>query len=429
MSGTPLSALKSAVPGRGRTAAVVGLAFVAMLASSPGQSYWLALFVDGMLKGTGLSRASFAALYAVATVCSAVGALNIGALFDRRGAATTWIVAACGLAAGSVVMSVATGSLVAVIGLAMLRAFGQGAFTLVGTLMVTRTFDAWRGRALSIAYLGNTLAAALLPPLAAAMIVAVGWRDGLRLTAAVTLVVIAPAAWLVWLTLGRSERRHRGDILWRQRYSPVRLAIAASARARRFPWRGGGGVLLVTMTAVPLAYTAIVFHATALVARDGLGLASAAAVLSVMAVASAVGAVLGGALVDRLGVRASVLAMNVLLAIGAGLVMIPAEASAFAGFGVVGVAYGVSNTGSGAAWAHTYGSHDLGELQGLGSAARTGTSALGPLVLAAGVALTGGYVAGLTVMVIAALASTLLALALRRGGGPAIGEAAPLERV
>jgi MFS family permease len=397
---------------RRRGAGVVGLAFVAMLASSPGQSYWLALFIDGMLEGTGLSRASFAALYAAATVCSALVALNIGSLFDRRGAASTWVVAAFGVAAGCAVMSVATGAVTALIGLALLRAFGQGAFTLVGTLMVTRTFGVWRGRALSLAYLGNTLAAALLPPLAAVMIAAVGWREGLRLTGVVALLVIAPAAGIVALTLGRAGRRPGAPLLWRQRYRPARVAAAASARARRFPWRGGGGVLLVAMTAVPLVYTSLVFHAAALVARGGLGLPSTAAVLSVMAVASAVGSVAGGAIVDRLGVRASVLAMNLLLALGAGVLIVPTGPAAFAGFGVVGVAYGVSNTGSGAAWAHTYGRTDLGELQGLGSAARTGTSALGPLVLAAGLALTGGYAAGLGAMVVAALASTVLALRL-----------------
>jgi MFS family permease len=134
-----------------------------MLASSPGQSYWLALFVDDMIAGTGLSRTGFSLVYALATVCSACMVLYVGGLFDRRGPAVTWATVACGLAAGGLLMSVATGPAVAIVGLAMLRAFGQGSFPLVSSLLVAGTFDAWRGRALSVAHLGSTLAARRCP--------------------------------------------------------------------------------------------------------------------------------------------------------------------------------------------------------------------------------------------------------------------------
>jgi MFS family permease len=248
----PPDALVAGAPRGGRAAAVVALGFIAMLASSPGQSYWLALFVDDMITGTGLSRTGFSVVYALATVCSAFMVLLVGGLFDRRGPAATWATVACGLAAGGLLMSVATGPAIAIIGLAMLRAFGQGSFPLVSTLLVAGTFDAWRGRALSVAHLGSTLAAAALPAVAAALIASFGWRTGLQLTAAAVVGVIAPLALLVRLVLGPRAPVERV----RRRPHPARLVRSARARARRFPWRDGGAVLLVTLSAAPRVSTA-----------------------------------------------------------------------------------------------------------------------------------------------------------------------------
>jgi MFS family permease len=224
--------------------------------------------------------------------------------------------------------------------LAMLRAFGQGSFPLVGTLLVARTFDAWRGRALSIAQLGSTLAAAALPGVAAWLIHSFGWRHGLQLTALAVLVVAAPLAVLVRWTVGARPPAARA----RRALTPGRGLRAASARARRFPWRDQGAVLLVALSASPLVSTAIIFHASSLLSRSGLSLGETAAALSLTALAGAGGALTGGAVVDRFGVRASVIAMNVLLAAAVGLLLVTSPAWAYAAFAVLGVASGLNGT-------------------------------------------------------------------------------------
>jgi len=386
----------------------VGLGFAAMLASSPGQSYWLSLFVDDMIAGTGLGRSGFSVVYAMATLCSALMVLAVGALFDRKGPAQTWLVVAVGLAVGAVVMSVAAGAAVAFVGLALLRAFGQGSFPLVGTLLVAGTFDAWRGRAVSAAQMGMTLAAAALPPVAAVLIAAVGWRTGLQVTAAAVLCVFAPLALVVRWTVGPRERRTRSAV--RRLPDPRRGLAAASRRARRFPWRGGGGALLAALTAAPLVSTGAIFHATSLLGQSGLSLGAAAAALSVTALFGAAGAIVGGAVVDRLGVRVSVIAMNLVLAAGVALLLVRSPAGAFAAFAVLGVAGGLNGTGSGAAWGHTYGVARLGELQGVGDAARIAAAALGPLPLALALSLSGSYTTGVIALTILAAACALLGL-------------------
>lgn len=382
---------------------MVALGFVAMLASSPGQTYWLSLFVDDMIAGTGLGRTGFSVVYAGATAFSAATVLIVGAAYDRHGPALTWALVALALAAGSLLMSVAAGALVALVALGMLRAFGQGSFPLLGTLLVARTFESWRGRALAISHLGSTLAAALLPPVAAVLLAAFGWRASLQITGVVVLVAILPVAlvvrWAVALPGARRSPRTR------LRAAPLqRLA----ARARRFPWRSGGGTLLIVLCAAPLISTAVVFHATSLLAGGGMSRATAAAALSVTAVGGGLGAVFGGALIDRAGVRVALVTMSALLALAMALLAVPVSLAALAAFAVLGLASGMNATGSGAAWAHTFGVERLSELQSVGEAARIAAAALGPLPLAVAADVTGAYTIGLAALAVFALACTVL---------------------
>jgi hypothetical protein len=134
----------------------------------------------------------------------------------------------------------------------------------------------------------------------------------------------------------------------------------------------------------------------------------------VLAISSAAGALAGGAVVDRLGVRVSLVLMNLLLAAGVVLLIVPSAAGGFAGFAVLGLASGVNGTGSGAAWARTFGVGRLGELQGVGESARIGAAALGPLRLALALSLTGTYGAGLALLAVLALGCAAAGLRLPR---------------
>lgn len=362
-----------------------------MLASSPGQSYWLALFVDDMIAGTGLGRTTFSMLYALATVFSAGAVLVVGGLVERRGTAVAWTAVVAGLAAGSLLMSAADGALLALAALALLRACGQGSFPLLGTLLIARSFDAWRGRVLSGAYLGSTLAAALLPPVAAVLVSAHGWRGALQLTALAVICLFGPLA-LAVRRVDPPPRRRPGGTPLAGRWA------AARSRAARFPWRDGGALLLVSLCAVPLVSTAAVFHATSLLAASGLGLGAAAAVLSMKVAVGALGALVGGALVDKAGVRASLVAMNVLLGVGIMFVLLDSPLGGYGGFALIGVANGLNGTASGAAWASAFGLARLPELQSVGDSARIAAAAIGPLPLAFGLSLTGSYTVGLVAL-------------------------------
>ncbi|MCH2173902.1 MFS transporter, partial [Myxococcota bacterium] len=78
---------------------------------------------------------------------------------------------------------------------------------LVGALpsstLVSNWFVATRGRALGIAAAGTTGASMFFPPLAAALIDSVGWRDALLCLSIGATAVALPAVW--WLVVDRPE--------------------------------------------------------------------------------------------------------------------------------------------------------------------------------------------------------------------------------
>ena len=374
-----------------------------MFASAPGQSVLIAVFVDEILAGTGLSRTAFSALYAAATVVSAAISLGVGRAADRVGLGVLWAVVAAGLAAACVVESLAHGILVAALGLALLRSFGQGSFPLLGTLVVNHWFPHRRGAAMAVAAFGLTAAGIALPPALALVIEATDWRTAYRLLALVVAAVVFPLAALV---------RHPPDAPAGHptdgRATPP--AAPGPLGRLRLPVPERPAVLLLLVLATPaLITTAITFHAVSILGGRGLSTTAAAAALSTIGVAGAAGTLAAGAIADRLSTRTLLVAFSCVLTAGTAVLLVPSGALSYAAFALIGIANGLWGVVSGIAWARTYGTATLGRLQGLSSATAIAGAAAGPLPLALSLSATGSYEPGLVFLVAVAAAAALAA--------------------
>ncbi len=393
---------------------VLALATVAFAASAPGQSFLISVFVDDFLAGTGISRTAFSALYAGGTIVSASAMLGLGRVVDRSGLRVAWVTVAFVLAAACGLASVATGTLVAFLALALLRTSGQGSFPLVGTLLVARTFERRRGQAVAVANLGVTAASIALPPLVALLIVAVGWRHAYQVLGLAVLVVILPIGLAVRPGLPRDTsvgRTTAGDAAegagGTTLPSPVRrtrpgLPDLPSAAAAR---------LLLVLAAPPLIGTAITFHAVSILAERGIGFLAAGTAVGLLGVTAAGGVVLAGLLLDRVSTRVALLALSSLELLSTLVLLVPAAPAAYAAFAVLGLAMGAVGVTNGTVWARTFGTAQLGRIQGTAQSATITSAAIAPLVPALSLSLTGSHTAGLVVL--AALAGLALALALR----------------
>lgn len=189
------------------------------------------------------------------------------------------------------------------------------------------------------------------------LIDAVGFRDAFRLTGLAVLLLVAPLALVAHRLVPGPGRVPGSD----SKLPRPRVA---------FPWREGGGRMLVILAAPPLVVTGAVFHATSILAERGLGSGAAAGVLAVLAVTGALGAVVAGVLLDRSGPVVVLVASSLLLGFGIALLLPASTPGVYTAFAVMGLAGGLNVTASGVVWARTWGVERLGALQSAGDAAR-----------------------------------------------------------
>lgn len=408
----------TAAAGRGPSRAgglALSLAFVAMFASAPGQSFLIAVFLDDMVADTHVSRTGFSLLYGVATIVSATMSLWLGRGADRFGLRAAWAVVAVGLAGACALASVAGGVISVLVALSLLRAFGQGSFPLLGTLIANYWFPRRPGAAMSVARFGITAATIALPPLVALLVVEVGWRSAYRIVAAVVLLCILPLAALLRSPPAPAATQ-ANDAL------PAVPPLAASRRSRRLRIRiprREAGLLLFVSSAAPLVMTALTFHAVSLLGERGLSAPAAALALSVFGVASAVATIALGPLSDRLTTRALLATTSSLLLLATAILFVRAPLASYGSFAVLGLAGAFSGVTTGIVWSRTYGLTRLGRLQGVSFAAQITAAAAGPLPLAVSFQATGSYTLGLVILGLVSVSTLLAATRWREPAGRA----------
>lgn len=373
---------------------IAALAAIAFAASAPGQSFLISVFVDDMLAGTGLSRTTFSALYAAGTIVSAVCMLLLGRVIDRRGIRVAWVAVTLGLAVACGLASVAAGAVVVFLALALLRTSGQGSFPLLGTILVARSFERRRGQAMAAANLGLTAASIVLPPAVAALIVAVGWRHAYQTLGVALLLLVLPLALLIADGPRRAVDPATG-VAEEDSYPP---ATTATFGGRLTVPTVPAALMLLVIAAPPLVGTALTFHAVSILAERGLSLVQSGFALSTLGVAAAVGTVVAGAITDRLDNRVLLTLVSVITLAAPLVLLVGAPLAAYAAFGTLGLAMGGVGVVNGTVWSRTYGTRQLGQIQGTAQSAMITAAALAPLVPAVSQAATGGYDAAIVAL-------------------------------
>lgn len=377
---------------------MVAVATLATFCSGPGQSFVFSVFVDPILADTGISRVYLSTLYAFGTGVSAAMVVLVARLVDRFGARIMLAGVALALGVASFGMSMAAGPLALFFGFAAMRALGQGSLPVTATMLTAQWFVKRRGRAMAVVILGLAASNALLPPLTQSFISTFGWREAYMALGIMVWLLLIPASILVV----------------RNRPEDVGLNPDGSAVPVEEP--GGNGrdgdhgskrvmlspdfwLLAVPLAAVPFAVTALVFHQISILGERGISPGVAASVFIVFAIASAAATSLSGFLTEKLGPRKPLgisLGLLLLGVIGLQLASTPALAAVYAA--VVGAAAGIQGVVAGTIWAHYYGRHGLGRVQGPATMVMISAAALAPLPLAALRQFSGDYSLGLTFM-------------------------------
>ena len=132
------------------------------------------------------------------TMVQGLAAPFIGRAFDLGSARALMISGVALLAGGLLLFSQTTAFWQAVLLFMLPIAIGAHLFgPLAASTLVARWFVRRRGTALGVTSLGAAAGGAVFPPLATALIAALGWRGAIATLGAALLLLIGPLAWLV----------------------------------------------------------------------------------------------------------------------------------------------------------------------------------------------------------------------------------------
>lgn len=345
----------------------------------------------------GWNRTVLSAASALAFFMMGVLAMLSGPLSDRFGPRRVLLITGIAYGLGFVLMAQITAAWQMFVLFGTLIGLGLGTHDVVTLSTVARWFEARRGIMTAVVKVGTAAGQVVLPPLVAALIAWLGWRDAL------TALGIAAALLLVLAALSMSAPPPR-------RAADGSLSVAegrgfAEARRSRVFWTlcAVQFCFFPTLLTVPLH---LPVHGLDL----GMSTGQAAALLSVIGASSVAGRLTTGRLVDVIGGRWTfALCLSGLVLSLLGFAMIAGHMALFANVALYGFSHGALFVVVSPTAAEYFGMRALGAIFGVILFSGTIGAALGPILAGLLFDHTGSYVwAFLTLAVMAALALALV---------------------
>lgn len=368
--------------------------------SSFGQTYFISVFSGEIRAAFSLSHGEWGAIYSAGTATSALVMVWAGGLTDRlrvRVLAPAVLVAmACACVAMTLnpVWWLLPGLVFA------LRFTGQGMMSHLAVVAMARWFAASRGKALSIASMGNALGEALLPLIFVSLLAVQDWR----LLWSVAGVIALSGIPLVLMLL-RLERTPQS---WAE--TSQSLGMAGRHWTRREALHHYLFWFMIPALLGPSAFnTAFFFHQVHIAEVKRIAHVELVAMFPVYTSVVIGAMILSGFLLDRLG-TARVLPFILMPMVAAFLAFAISDGPLvlLAGLVLLGMTTGANAIVPNAFWAEFYGSAHMGRIKAMAAAIMVFGTALGPGITGAAIdlglgieaqfAIIAGYFAFATVM-------------------------------
>ncbi len=157
--------------------------------SSFGQTFFISLFVPGILEIFHLTKSAFGGYYAAATIIASFFLLQFGHLVDSDPIRPFTLKSTFLLVAACLLLAFAVHPVMIFIALIGLRLGGQGLMSHISLSVMSRHFSADRGKALGITAMGYPMGEMIFPILTGVLISFWNWRIAL-ISAAVLLAIL-----------------------------------------------------------------------------------------------------------------------------------------------------------------------------------------------------------------------------------------------
>ena len=382
---------------------VLLIAAAAMVGTLPGRSQGLGLVTEPLLADLALSRVSYAHLNLWATIIGAAGAIGIGRVLDQFGSRLVLAGVAAALGITVALMSTVTTFAGLAIAITLTRALGQSALSVVSIAMVGHWFIRRIDLAMAVYSVALSVGFMIAFPVVGSLVQSRGWRAAWLAIGVALLAGLVPLALLfvrrspeaMGIAADReaeaatSSRLHVPE----PELSPPGFTLGEALHTAAF-WIFAAGAALYGLVA-----SGIGLFNESILAERGFDADVYYQTLVVTALTGLAGNFAGGWL-------ARFVALNRLMAISlfvltAGLLVLPHVGTismVMMWAAMMGLGGGLVMVLFFSVWPRVYGRRHLGRIQGVAQAMTVLASAVGPLLLAACVEMTGSYAASFYIL-------------------------------
>jgi len=181
----------------GNNKRLLNFGFLFNFFSSFGQTFFISLFVPFWVKSLGITNTAFGSIYSIITIISAFLLSLSGSLIDKMSLKKYGLIVFSGLMLSVILLSQAYNITVLILGLLLIRWFGQGLMTHTSVTGIAKSFENNSGHALGFTALGNPAGQFVFPLLTIPLISLAGWRLSLIYMAFAASVFVIPALWAI----------------------------------------------------------------------------------------------------------------------------------------------------------------------------------------------------------------------------------------
>lgn len=359
---------------------IVAVAGLGIFTSGAGQSHTFSVFLDPIGKDLGISNATLATAYGLATLAAAFALPQMGKVIDRLGVRKGLIVIVAGLGLACLFFGAAANFLWLAVGFALLRFLGQGSLMMGSANLVSQWFNKSRGFAMSFMMLGWGASMAIHPPLAQYLVNEIGWRSAWYVLGLITWVTMLPPLLLLAFDKPEDVRLHPDGETEAESGEDGKpkeiggLTLKEALRTSTFY------LAALSWFGISMLVTVLHFYQVKILTDHGLS-EEVAASLFIISAFTMIGMMpLVGRMFDKLRTR-FVVALA-LIATGVNLIGIT-QVDSFSSGVVYALLFGINNALSmtmfGYIWPRYFGRKHLGSIQGTGQMVGVVGASIGPL--------------------------------------------------
>ena len=349
---------------------VILFGFIFTFFSSFGQSFFLGLFNQSIREALSITHGQFGSIYASATLLSSIVLVWIGKKIDDVNILKFASYVTIFLSISCFIFSKISSVIFLFIGIFLMRLAGQGLTTHTATTTISRFFEKNRGRALSIGWLGLSLAEFILPVLIVFLLTFIEWRN-LWISISLIVIIVLP---IVSYTLVREVKldtrentNSAKDLKEIRQWKRIEVL-----KDYRFY------IICMTMLAMPWIATGSFVYQSFITTSKGWGPYIIAQSFMAYSIFSVITLFVSGFLIDKFTSRKLLIYMNIPLFFATiVLFYFDSPISSFFFLGLVGISNGLANVLGSSTWAEIYGVKYIGSIKALTTAIMVFSTAFG----------------------------------------------------